>query len=240
LTKKAIVIGASSGIGKELAIVLAENGYEVGLMARRVDLLEALKKEIPTKSYVGHMDVTMIPDALEKFRNMIQNMEGADLVIINSGIGYKNNDLDWPKEEQTLDVNVKGFCALAGEAFKTFKKQGHGHLVGISSIAALRGNPFAPAYGASKAFMSSYLEALSVKAYRENPRILVTDIKPGFVDTAMIDGKQTFWVASARKAAEQIVAAIKKGKRHAYITHRWRLIAWLIKLAPHWLYKRFG
>lgn len=86
--KKAIIVAASSGIGKALACVLEKNGYEVGLMARRTELLEALKKQIPTKSYVGHIDLNKAPEAIEKLKNMIQLMQGIDLVVINAGTGF--------------------------------------------------------------------------------------------------------------------------------------------------------
>lgn len=236
--KKAIVIGASSGIGKELALVLAKNDYEVGLMARRVELLKALKNTIPTKCHIDHLDLSKIDEAIEQVNKMIQTMGGLDLLIINAGVGFLNSELDWSKEKQTLDVNVYGFCGLAGETYKFFAKQGKGHLVGISSIGALRGNSKAPAYNASKAFMSNYLEGLRKKAFQENLPIVVTDIKPGFVDTEMAKGERKFWVATPTKAAEQIYLAIRKHKKHAYITHRWRLIGWLLKLMPNWLYQR--
>ncbi len=236
--KKAIVIGASSGIGKELAITLAKNGYEVGLMARRTELLESLQKEIPTRTYIDHLDLIQLSNAVGKMQNMAQKMEEVDLIVLNSGVGFLNPELDWLKEKQTLDVNVCGFCALAGEAFKFFSKQGHGHLVGISSIGALRGNPIAPAYNASKAFMSNYLEGLRKKAYKDGVPIIVTDIKPGFVDTDLAKGEGKFWVAPPRIAAEQIYSAIRNQKKHAYITHRWRLIGWLLKLMPNWLYQK--
>ncbi len=230
--KKALIIGASSGIGKELAITLAQHGYEVGLMARRIELLETLQKEIPSKSHVGHLDLTQTFDAIEKVQAMIQKMNGIDLIVINSGTGFLNPDLDWNKEQQTLDVNVYGFCALAGLAFQTFAKQGSGHLVGISSIGALRGNAIAPAYNASKAFMSNYLEGLRQKAKQERKQIIVTDIQPGAVNTAMLKGEGHFWIATPQKAAEQIFSAIQKQKKHSYVTKRWRLIAWLLKLMP--------
>lgn len=236
--KKAIVIGASSGIGKELALILAEKGYEVGLMARRTELLEVLKNDIPTKSHVGHIDLSKAPEAVEKVRKMIQALEGVDLVVVNAGTGFLNPELDWSKEQQTLDVNVYGFCAIAGEMYKFFAKQGSGHIVGISSIGALRGNPVAPAYNASKAFNSNYLEGLRKKAFQEKLSISITDIKPGFVDTDMAKGEGKFWVATPQKAAEQIYSAINKQKTHAYITRRWRLIGWALKLMPNWLYQR--
>lgn len=238
--KKAIIIGASSGIGKDLSIILAKNGYEVGLMARRIELLEALKNEISTKSYVEHIDISKTSDAIDKVRNMIQKMQGVDLVVINAGIGFLNPELDWSKEQQTIDVNVYGFCALAGEIYKFFAKQGHGHLVGISSIGALRGNSIAPAYNASKAFMSNYLEGLRKKAFQEKSPIIITDIKPGFVETGMAKGEGKFWVSTPQIAAEQIYLAISKQKKHAYITHRWRIIGWILKLMPNWLYQRIG
>lgn len=104
--KKAIVIGASSGIRKELAITLAKNGYEVGLMARRTKLLEVLKNELPAKSHIRYIDISNVSDAIDKLRNMIQTMEGIDLVVINSGTGFLNFELDCSKEQQTINVNL--------------------------------------------------------------------------------------------------------------------------------------
>lgn len=236
---KAIIAGASSGIGRELAIVLAKQGYEVGLMARRVDLLESLQQEIPTKTYVGYLDISKPSEAMENVQKMIQTMGGMDLMVINAGIGFFNPELDWEKEQDTLNVNVYGFCALAGLSYKYFLGQGRGHLVGISSIAALRGNHIAPAYNASKAFMSNYLEGLRKKAFKDGVPITVTDIQPGFVDTALVKGAAVFWIASPQKAAEQIFTAIKNRKNQAYITRRWRFIGWLMKLVPDWLYMKF-
>lgn len=234
--KKAIIIGASSGIGKDLAIILAKHGCEVGLMARRVEKLEALQKEIPTTTYIGHIDIAYPTEAIEKTQDMISKMGGVDLIVLNAGIGFLNPELDLTKEIETINVNVQGFSALAGLSYKYFANQGYGHIVGISSIGALRGNNHAPAYNASKAFMSNYLEGLRKKAFIEKIPVTVTDIKPGFVDTDMAKGEGKFWVASPKKAAEQIFSAIKSKKKHAYITRRWRLIGWLLNLMPDWLY----
>lgn len=133
---------------------------------------------------------------------------------------------------------MNGFCALAVIAFNYFSAQGHGHLVGVSSIGALRGNDIAPAYNASKAFMSNYLEGLRKKAFKGGIPIIVTDIKPGFVDTKMAKGGNKFWVASPAQAAEQIYSVIQRKKTHAYIIRRWCLIGWLLKFMPNWLYDR--
>jgi short-subunit dehydrogenase len=124
-------------------------------------------------------------------------------------------------------------------AVEHLQKRGSGQIVGISSIAALRGNRAAPAYNASKAFISNYLEALRNRFRKLNLPIVVTDVQPGFVDTAMAKGEGVFWAAAPEKAARQIFTAIGKRKEHAYVTKRWRVIAWVLKAAPNWLYHRF-
>ncbi len=236
--KKAIILGASSGIGRDLAKTLARNGYTVGLMARRLEMLNAMQSEIPSKTYVGYLDIVNIDQAIKNVSEMIEKMGGLDLMVINSGIGFLNPELEWEKEKQTLDVNVYGFTALADFSFRYFSTQKRGHLVGISSIGALRGNSQAPAYNASKAYMSNYLEGLQIKSFKEAQNITVTDIKPGYVDTDMAKGEGKFWVATPHDAAEQIFSAIENKKKHAYITHRWRFIGWLLKIMPGWLYAR--
>jgi short-subunit dehydrogenase len=163
-------------------------------------------------------------------------MGGVDLVVVNSGWGKRNEEMDWAIDKQIIDVNVAGCVAIANAAIHVFFKQGCGHLVGISSIAALRGSRFVPTYPASKAFLSAYLYGLRHKVRHNKLPITITDIKPGFVDTAMAQGDHVFWRAPVRKAAEQIYQAIVKKKKHAYITKRWRLIAWLLKILPDWLY----
>lgn len=236
--KKAIIVGASSGIGYELAKILAKDGYVVGLMARRNELLVRLQKEIPTKTIIRSVDVSQINDTQKAVESLTKEMDGVDLFVINAGTGFINPELEWEKEKETIDVNVAGFCALSNFAYKFFCQQNGGHLVGISSIGALRGNPFAPAYNASKAFMSNYLEGLQKKAAKENKHLAITDIQPGSVNTAMMKGDGHFWISSPQKAAQQIYEAIKKRKRHAYISKRWRLIGWLLKSLPRWLHEK--
>jgi short-subunit dehydrogenase len=232
--KKAVVVGASSGIGRALAKVLAANGYEVGLTARRVELLEQLQKEIPSKTFIKRMDISRPDEAIPLLEELIKEMNGLDLIVLNSGVNRQNKELAWEKESETIAVNVSGFAALAGVAVKHFLAQNSGHLAGISSIAALRGSISNPAYSASKAFDSIYLQGLGYKLREHN--INVTDIRPGFVDTVMIREKPgLFWVATCEGAAEQILQAIRKKERVAYITRRWGIIAWLIKIVPDWV-----
>ena len=236
--KKAIIIGASSGIGEALARQLSEKGYVLGLAARREELLKKLQGELPGESFVQKMDVTVAQDTQGQFKQLAEKMGGVGLVIVNAGIGFENLALDLNKELDTIKTNVSGFTLCADLAFRYFMEQGSGHLAGISSIAALRGYDYAPAYNASKAFVSNYLEGLRKKSLKEKLGITVTDIKPGFVDTVMAQGDHVFWMASTAKAAEQIIEAIEKKKAHAYITKRWRLIAWAMKIMPGFVYNR--
>ena len=153
--KKAIVIGASSGIGKELTKIFASHGYEVGIAARRTDLLNELSAEMPTKTYVATIDIKNTDIAIQSLKKLIKDVGDVDIIVINSGIGHINPSLDWPQEKETIDTNVSGFTAMAGVAMHYFIQKGSGHLVGISSIASIRGSDKCPAYNASKAFMSN-------------------------------------------------------------------------------------
>lgn len=235
--KKAIIIGATSGIGRELAKILSLNNYVVGMAGRRTELLSSLRREI-SESYIKRIDVTKSEEAITLLNELIQEMGGMDMIVICSGVGFINPELDWKLEKETIGVNISGFATIANAAFKYFANQGSGHIVGISSIAAIRGSGEAPAYNASKAFVSNYLEGLRQKASKSGIGITVTEIQPGFVDTAMAKGEGLFWVAPPEKAARQIFKAITVRKNHAYITKRWRLIAWLLKIMPRWIYNK--
>ena len=238
MTKKAIIIGATSGIGKELAKIFSQNDYIVGLAGRRTHLLDELKNELPNNSFAKHIDISQTDKAIKQLEDLIAEMEGVDIIVISSGVGYVNKDLQWSPEKETIDVNISGFAAMANVAIHYFLSKGSGHLVGISSIAALRGDGDAPAYNASKAFVSNYMEGLRKKVVKLGLSITVTDIQLGFVDTAMAKGDGLFWVASPQKASQQIYGAIERKKKHAYITKRWRLIGWLMKVMPDFIYNR--
>ncbi|HAW50478.1 TPA: oxidoreductase [bacterium] len=236
--KKAIVIGATSGIGKELAKMFSQNDYVVGIVGRRSELFPELQKEIPTEVFFKRIDVTKTSEAMNLLGELIKEMGGVDVIVISSGVGFINPDLNWEQEKETIDVNISGFTAMANVAFKHFCIQGSGQIVGISSIAAIRGGGDSPAYNASKAFVSNYLEGLRQKASKLKIPIVVTDIQPGLVNTVMAKGEGLFWVAPPEKAAKQIFRVIENKKRHAYITKRWRIIAWLLKIMPDWMYNK--
>lgn len=235
--KKVIIIGASEGIGRELTRVYAKQNVTLGITARRQELLEKLSEELGGQIFTMQMDVSQTEAAIMKFNTLIEKMGGVDIVIICAGTGYVNPSLRWEDEKATIDVNVKGFTGIADTAFLYFMQQKKGCLAAISSVAALRGNADCPAYNASKAYVSNYLEGLRCKAAKISREITVIDIKPGFVDTKMAQGEGLFWVASAQKAALQIASIIRKRKKHAYVTKRWGLVALLLRMMPGWLYR---
>lgn len=236
--KKAIVIGASSGIGKALAQALAREKYLVGLTGRRTAMLEDLKAENPQAYQVMTMDVTTVEALPRQLDELVKTLGGLDLLVLSSGTGDVNVPLDFAIEKRTIDTNVLGFTCIADWAFNYFQQQKQGHFVAITSVAGLRGGRHAPAYNASKAYQVSYLQALRHKAAHLKLPIAITDVRPGFVDTAMAKGEGVFWSAPVEKAAAQMMAAIRRKKKVAYITRRWSLVAAIMQRAPDFVYHR--
>lgn len=236
--QKAIVIGATSGIGKGLARLLAENGYKVGITGRRTELLESLKAENPETFVSSSFDITRTENIPQHLEELVNELGGLDLLVLSSGTGDLNKNLSFEKEKQTIDTNVSGFTAVADWTFNYFQQQKRGHFTAISSIAGLRGGRQAPAYNASKAYQISYLEALRQRAGHKKIPIVITDIRPGFVDTDMAKGEGMFWVASVDKAAKQIYDAIKGKKKIAYVSGRWKIIAGILKVLPGFFYEK--
>ncbi|HQU70678.1 MAG: SDR family NAD(P)-dependent oxidoreductase [Calditrichaeota bacterium] len=234
-TKNAIIIGATAGIGRELAIQLNLKGYRLGLTGRREELLNALREELPGDNRIAVMDVTQLRESRETFNRLCEEMGDVELVILNAGISAGLNP-DWETLQRIIDTNVSGFVALGEAAFDYFSARGGGHIVGISSMAALLGLARSRTYSASKAFVSNYMQGLRHRSARKKLNIIVTDIKPGFVETEMTEGKPVFWQAPLDKAVRQMVLSIEGKRRHAYITRRWRLVAWTLKLLPEWLF----
>jgi short-subunit dehydrogenase len=205
---------------------------------RRQELLEELKKRYPA-IYTDCFDVQS-NNVVERLQSLITMMGGLDLLIYSAGYGEPNKELVNEIELDSTATNVMGFVKTATFTFNYFLQQGHGQLAVISSVAAIRGNSFTPAYSASKAYVSNYAEGLNMKAHKLKAGIVVTDIRPGFVKTKMAKGNGQFWVAPLDKAARQIIAAIAAKKRVAYITKRWWLIAFIMKRLPFRMYRKIG
>ena len=235
---KIIIIGATTGIGKSLAELYILQGHEVTITGRRTSLFEEIQNAHAYKKVmISPIDVVDIDNAREIIQDLADKNGGFDKVIVNAGVGFGKASFE--EEIKTIDINVKGFVAIAQWAYTYFKKKGGGHIIGISSLAALRGSPYAPEYHASKAFISNYMEGLRLRSAKNHHNIAITDIRPGFVDTPMTkQNKGMFWVSTPEKAARQIVQAIESKKNVVYITKRYFLLAILIKIFPEWLYAK--
>jgi short-subunit dehydrogenase len=236
---KIVLIGASTGIGRSLAELYASLGHEMVISSRRTVLLQSIKDKFPkTKIHVLEMDVAQTDESRLKMEEAEQLLDGIDLVIINAGVGFQK--ATYEQEMNTIDINVRGFTALAQWSYKYFAKKGSGHLVGVSSLASQTGSAYSPEYHASKAFMANYMSGLRMRSSKFYPNVYVTDIRPGFVDTPMTkQNKGMFWVATPQKAAQQIAIAIAARKKIVYVTKRYQLIALLLNLLPEWLIAKF-
>lgn len=240
--KKAIIIGTSSGIGRALAKKLSLEGYEVALTGRSLEKLHELQKELPGKSVARQIDIRNTREAIHSLGNLIMALRGLDLIVINAGVLVQNEDLLWENEEEMIRVNVLGFAAMANVGVRYFEKKKEGCVVGISSVVCHRGSGRSPAYNASKAFMSNYMEGLRQKL--STTRVKVIDVRPGWVDTEMVRGRKgLFGIVSPEKAADDIYKAIQKGTKIAYVPSWWGILMWFFKRLPesvyHWGYRRY-
>lgn len=239
MPKKAAIIGATSGIGRALAVELHRRGYIVGATGRRKERLGELRRQLNDRIHVAYMDVIDLDEAKNQLNKLNQEMGGCDIIVLNAGISSSQVSDNKNADVQVIDVNVRGFANLASYSFEQFEWKGSGQIVGISSIAGLFGWGLSIPYSASKAFVNNYLQGYRQKANYSEADITVTTILPGFVESEMTDDRKgMFWVASTQKAVRQIADAIEGKKNVAYITKRWRLVAWAIKLIPNWMWNR--
>jgi short-subunit dehydrogenase len=200
-------------------------------------LLDELKSQNLECFVASAFDVTNTTALPQNLQQLTVALQGLDLLVLSSGTGKINPSLDPGIEKYTNEVNVAGFTAVADWAISYFEKQGHGHFAAITSVAAIRGSRHAPAYNASKAYQVNYLEGLQQRLFQQKKPIYITDVRPGFVDTAMAAGN-VFWMAPLDKAGKQILRALKNKRKVVYITKRWRIIGFLLRLIPGFLYKR--
>lgn len=237
--QKILIIGATSGIGRELSLLYAAHGHPIGATGRRQELLDSLSLEYPDQILTACFDATAY-DAAQQLAALTQRLGGLDILIFNAGWGDVSDTLDWTIDKQTVDINVNAFLTAIHFGWNYFIQQGYGHLVTVSSIAGNRGNRHSPAYSAAKSFQSTYFEGLYIKARKKKIPLYVTDIQPGYVDTKMSKGPVAFWVAPPEKAARQIIRAVANRRRRTYITRRWWIIAQLFRWVPGWVYYRIG
>ncbi|MDO4691501.1 MAG: SDR family NAD(P)-dependent oxidoreductase [Porphyromonadaceae bacterium] len=240
MLKRIVIMGASSGIGMELARIYIARGYRVGLAARRRILLEQLKTLAPERVEIAEIDVTDT-DAPKRLEDLTSRLGGMDIYLHSSGVGWQNTPLDPTIELKITSVNVEGFTRCIDWAFGFFSNHGSGHLVAISSIAGTRGLGASPAYSASKAYQASYLQALrQLIAIRHLDNLYITDIRPGFVRTALLSGTNYPLLMEADATARKIARAIDCQKTMRIIDWRYRLIVGLWRLIPRPLWERLS
>lgn len=238
MDKKVIIIGATSGLGREVALIYIAQGWKVGIAGRREAELEALRAAYPEQVSAQALDVTK-EDAPEKLQALIEQVGGMDVFLLSSGIGKQNYTLETGLELATAATNVEGFIRMTNAAYHYFEKQGHGHLAVISSIAGTRGLGAAAAYSATKGFQHIYMDALDQLARMQKLNIRFTDIRPGFVATPLLTSSKKYpMLMDAPIVALDIVSAIEKKKRVAIIDWKFRLLVGFWRLIPKWIWLR--
>ena len=233
-------MGATSGIGYEVAKILASRGWRVGVAGRREDILAKIVAEKDGIVAYEVIDVTS-PDAVDGMHNLIDKLGGMDLYFHSSGIGYQNTELDADKELRTIETNCLGMTRLVGEAFRYFEQhpETEGHIAVISSIARTKGLGAAPAYSASKRFTSHYLESLSQLTTIKRIRYIhISDIRPGFVKTPLIEGSNFPMQLDAGKVAISIVDGIERRKPVITVNWLYRLLVFFWQMIPRSIWIR--
>ncbi len=237
MNKRIIIIGATSGIGREVANIYIAQGWKVGVAGRRAHELETLRQTSPSQVFTQVLDVTN-EDAPQKLQALIEQVGGMDIFLLSSGIGKQNYILQTEIELATAATNVEGFIRMTNAAYHYFEQQGHGHLAVISSIAGTKGLGAAAAYSATKRFQSTYMEALEQLARMNKLNISFTDIRPGFVATPLLKDDSYPMLMKATNVAKQIVKAISKKKRIAIIDWKYRILVSFWQLTPKWIWLR--
>lgn len=228
-----VIVGASSGLGRELAIHYINKGHRVALAARRTAPLEALAALAPERVVWAEIDVCNSEEAPRRLQELITRLGGLDVYVQSAGIGKMTSEMDFREELPTLKTNVEGWTACVLTAYDFLLKQGHGTLAAITSFSALRGLGAAPAYSATKAFQAHYLEALRQRLLAAGSAVRIVDLRPGFVSTPLLaHPERLFWVIRPARAAQSIVRAIERGRPVCTLTGRWRLFAPVFRLAP--------
>ena len=233
--KKIIIIGASSGMGMRVATDFARLGWRVGIAARREDRLKEIKALYPDRIEYMAIDVTA-QDAVEKFYELIELIDGMDYLLYAAGCGWRNPELDDARDMETIAVNVHGFTRIVNAAYKYYKSTANlhrGHIAAITSVAGTKGIGISATYSASKRYQWTYLQAIDQLAHQQHVNVAVTDIRPGFVDTPLLNGKKDYPMEmSIDYVAPRLEKAMLRGHRVAVIDSRWAVVTALWRLIP--------
>ena len=238
--KRTIVVGASSGIGAALAQELSKQGHVLGLVARREDRLDEIASSLPGEAVTLASDVCS-KDAGTDFRRLVDQLGGLDSIYFVAGVmpDVGPKEFNTEKDVLTFDVNVSGMVRWLNPAAEMFQEAGAGSLVAVSSVAGDRGRRGSPAYGASKAAVTTYMESLRNRLSVQGVHVMT--VKPGPVETPMTQelGALPFMV-KPDLVARTIVKAARKKRNTIYVPGRWRPIMWVIRSIPGFIFRKMN
>lgn len=241
--RKIVVIGASSGIGRQVALDFARGGWRVGIAARSEERLKEVKSQYPDRIAYSVIDVTD-EDAPRRFLDLIEMIDGMDVLLMAAGVGWLNPQLDGDIDTRTVAVNCDGFVRIIDAAYNYYKSTAsaeRGHIAAITSVAGTKGIGIAASYSASKRFQSTYIDALEQLARQEGVNVDFTDLRPGFIDTPLLNGNNDFPMTMSLSYAVPLVErALLRRRRVAYIDLRWAVVAALWRALPGPLWRRIG
>ncbi len=246
--RRAIVVGASSGIARALVLRLLREGYRVGALARRADLLDELERESASvaaasggRLWVRAHDVRATDEVSALFEEAVRELGGLDVIVYAAGImpAGAPGEYDTANDLEQIAVNLSGGIAWLNCAARFFRTQREGTIVGISSIAGDRGRKANPVYCTTKAALNTYLEALRNRLAESG--VHVCTIKPGYVDTAMTQGmEKLFWLISADDAARAILVAARNRVNVRYVPLRWWIVGTILRAIPSFVFRRLN
>ena len=236
--RKAIIMGATSGLGRGVALGFLAEGYIIGVCGRRKEALDEIKAIAPDKVFTKVIDVTK-EEAPSLLMELIGEMDGMDLYFHSSGYGKQNMALDLSIERQTVLTNSYGFTQMVVTAFNYFKEEKRsGRIAVISSVAGTKGLGAAPSYSATKRFDWTYIEALAQLAHMQKLDIKFTDIRPGFVATDFIAGDSYPLEMQTDYVVRQILKAVRVGKRKVIIDWKYRILCFFWRHIPSYVWER--
>lgn len=232
-------MGATSGIGLEVAQRLAKRGHKVGVAGRKVKVLEALKKEFPKNIEWEEIDITK-ENAPKKLNSLINKLGGMDTYFHIAGVYFDNPELDLGHEVTTVETNAVGFARMISSAYNYFRDNGGmGHIAAITSVAGTRGMGPIASYSSTKKFGWTYLEALQQLSHMQKLNIKFTDIRPGWIRTPLMNPDSEYpFTMKLSYAAPLIIRSLKKCRVANYVDWRWKLIVRFMQMFPRCMWVR--
>ncbi|MEG1540202.1 MAG: SDR family NAD(P)-dependent oxidoreductase [Muribaculaceae bacterium] len=234
-----VIVGATSGIGKCVAHEFIDRGWSVGIAGRRADILAELQAIAPDRVMYEVIDV-MANDATERLENLISKLGGMDIFFLASGVGNQNTELNFAIESRTIATNILGFTQMIDTAYLYYKSNSLSGQIGvISSIAGTKGIGVAASYSASKRYQNIYIDALEQLAHQQDVKIRFTDIRPGFVKTALLNDNRKYPMQlTPEYVARHIVKSLLNHKRVSIIDWRYAIMVFFWRLIPRSIWRR--